>query len=481
MHGSFVILNSDCAVFQNITCYNLFHNITTARFIISSRILIWNRGDIFAENKHNKRRKVSIYNSKSSKYHHVFLILLLSGDIEINPGPVLNKSLNFGHLNIASIRNKSPSLHNYLIESPFHILALNETWLQQNDTPSFLASLLPPGFSLFSNPRQHGNGGGVAFLFQKFLNFTQLSIPGAPFQSLEVIAGTLDSGNKRICLINIYRPPSSSFPLFISEFQFILETFTSSANELIISGDFNIHVDNLTDNHTVQFNNLLASFDLTQHINVPTHHLGHTLDLLITRSDCKTVSLVSCADSFLSDHLTVSCSVHFPFKPPSIRKRVTFRPWKSLDIQSFKLKILKSSLVTSPPNSPDEYANKFETVLTGILDEILPEKTKLVTDRPPQPWFNTDITDARRSRSQLERAWRHSRLPSDLKRFRKQCRHVRKLVNKAKSEYFSNLIQENLNSPKALWQSLNKLLHREKLNILPQMISPHELANKFLQ
>ena len=167
--------------------------------------------------------------------------------------------------------------------------------------------------------RQLGNGGGVAFLFKKFLNFSHLPIPGAPFQSLEVIAGALDSGNKRISFLNFYRPPSSSFPLFLSEFQSILETFISSPGELIISGDFNIHVDNLTDSHSAQFNNLLTSFDLTQHLNVPTHHLGHTLDLLITRSECKSISSVSCNDSFLSDHLTVSGFVHFPFKTPSPR------------------------------------------------------------------------------------------------------------------------------------------------------------------
>ena len=145
------------------------------------------------------------------------------------------------------------------------------------------------------------------------------------------------------------------------------------------------------------------------------------------------------------------------------------------------MKVLTSSLVASPPKSAEDYANEFQSVLNNILNELVPEKTKCVTDRPSQPWFNKDIAEARCCRSQLERAWRHSKLPSDLKRFRKQCRHVRKLVNSAKSEYYSNLVQENLTSPKALWQSLNKLLHRGKTSVLPQLNSPHELADKFLQ
>jgi hypothetical protein len=481
--GCFKILNSDCGIFQSIDCFNAFYGIPSEYLAVSIRLVVFGRTDIFVRRKHDKREsgKMSLKCSKLSNCHYVILILLLSGDIEINPGPALTHNLSFGHLNIASIRNKAASLHNYLIEFPFDVLALNETWLRPDETSSFLSSLHPSEYSLISRPRQHGNGGGVAFLFKKFLKFSQLSIPGAPFQSLEVIAGALDNGNKRICFLNIYRPPSSSFALFMIEFQSILETFISCPSELIISGDFNIHIDNPTDNHSGQFINLLTSFDLKQHMNAPTHHLGHTLDLLITRSESNSVSLASCNDSYLSDHLTITCSIDFTFKAPSSKKRIKYRPWKLLDINTFKLKILASPLLNSPPMSAEEYANQFQLDINNILDELIPEKTKIVTDRPSQPWFNKDISDARQRRSQLERAWRHSKLPSDLKRFRKQCRYARKLVNNSKSEYFSNLINENLTSPKALWQSLNKLLNRNKLSVFPHLNSPRELADKFIQ
>ena len=167
---------------------------------------------------------------------------------------------------------------------------------------------------------------------------------------------------------------------------------------------------------------------------------------------------MSCNDSFLSDHLTVSCSVHFPFKTPSPRKLIKFRPWKQLNAQTFKAKILASSIFSKPTESADEYAEELQVVLNTILDELIPEKTKLVTDRPSQPWINSDISDARQRRSQLERAWRHSKLPAGLKRFRKQSRFVRKLVNIAKSVYFSNLIKENLTSPKTLWHSFKQAI-----------------------
>ena len=59
--------------------------------------------------------------------HGTLILLLLAGDVELNPGP---SPLNFTHLNIRSIRSfqKSSSLHNYLANHPTDILSLNETW-----------------------------------------------------------------------------------------------------------------------------------------------------------------------------------------------------------------------------------------------------------------------------------------------------------------------------------------------------------------
>lgn len=56
-----------------------------------------------------------------------------------------------------------------------------------------------------------------------------------------------------------------------------------SAQPLMIIGDFNIHVDDPNDVYAVEFLDLLESMRLMQHVDVPTHEQGHTLDLVITR------------------------------------------------------------------------------------------------------------------------------------------------------------------------------------------------------
>ena len=52
--------------------------------------------------------------------------------------------------------------------------------------------------------------------------------------------------------------------------------------ELLIVGDFNIHVDS-SNNRSRSFLDILNANGLTQHVTRPTHQKGYTLDLVITR------------------------------------------------------------------------------------------------------------------------------------------------------------------------------------------------------
>ena len=54
---------------------------------------------------------------------------------------------------------------------------------------------------------------------------------------------------------------------------------------VILCGDFNIHADDSDDSTTVQFSELLKSYDCIQHVTGSTHSHGHTLDLVISNTE----------------------------------------------------------------------------------------------------------------------------------------------------------------------------------------------------
>ena len=58
-------------------------------------------------------------------------------------------------------------------------------------------------------------------------------------------------------------------------------------------GDFNFHVDTCDSGYKTKFLQLLDVFNLNQHTNGSTHKDGHTLDLVISRSDDDIVSNLS--------------------------------------------------------------------------------------------------------------------------------------------------------------------------------------------
>src|SRR6218665_3484882 len=97
-------------------------------------------------------------------------------------------------------------------------------------------------------------------------------------------------------LLNPHHAPA----IFLQEFTTLLSIAATTPYEFLITGDFNIHVDNPSISFTREFLALLSSTNLTQHVFFPTHHQDHTLDLVVT--------------SYLSN---LSPEISFSFDTPS--------------------------------------------------------------------------------------------------------------------------------------------------------------------
>ena len=64
-------------------------------------------------------------------------------------------------------------------------------------------------------------------------------------------------------------------------------------------GDINIHINDSKDKDAQTLLNTIAALNLKQHVNIPTHNLGCTLDLIITPATYHG-SLI--ARPYVSDH-----------------------------------------------------------------------------------------------------------------------------------------------------------------------------------
>ena len=91
--------------------------------------------------------------SKCRAFQIFILLLLLSGDIELNPGPTASGStsqFSICSLNIRSLANQDHLiyLHDIAESHKFNCFCLTETWLSSNTTPSEYGSLPPHGYEI---------------------------------------------------------------------------------------------------------------------------------------------------------------------------------------------------------------------------------------------------------------------------------------------------------------------------------------------
>ena len=181
-------------------------------------------------------------------------------------------------------------------------------------------------------------------------------------------------------LVVVYRPQSDSdnhrIPMTtcFNDFSDHLETIILCKEPLVIVGDFNIHVDVLSNSDSTKFRDLLESFCLQQHVVGPTHIHGHTLDLIITHESDQIVRSTPRVDCFFSD------------PAPSFSTRtLSYRKIRLVNVDSLNDDLANSELCKNSPDDLEEFLLSHNKTLIAVLDKHAPVKTRTIVMRPQVP------------------------------------------------------------------------------------------------
>ncbi len=130
--------------------------------------------------------------------------------------------------------------------------------------------------------REERKGGGVGLLYKS--NFTtKIDTPGQ-FSSFESLHVQVTSTSCSFRLVIIYRSGNdkegrrSPFKVFVDEFGSLMDHYLLHPSKILITGDFNIWMDEPADTNAHIFNSLLTAYNMTQHVTSATHRIGHILD-----------------------------------------------------------------------------------------------------------------------------------------------------------------------------------------------------------
>jgi len=399
----------------------------------------------------------------------LFTLLLLSGDVALNPGPI-----NFGFTNCRSIRNKHAVVADFVSSNSINILGLTETHIRSYDTASFLSELTPPNFTLFQVPRPVKLGGGVGFLIEKSFDCTVVSSPG--FNSFEHIVVNVKWLGHCLNFVSVYRPPNLSCSDFCDDFVSFIGFTSTLSSPTIISGDFNIHVDTSSSNSKC-FKSMLDTCNLVQHIDFPTHIHGHILDLLITPTNFTGLSNLKSSDC-LSDHFCITSQLDMFDSPLYKNEVISFRQYHKIDMDKFITDIQNTEFVKTPASNIDDLYNQYHHSLSSILDKHAPTTTKIL--RKPAPlWITDKFREAKRVKRQSERVWRRHKTIVNRSRLRRQINVCNSIINKSKQQFYTDTINQCSGDSRKIWKELNQLLHKKSESVLPDSDNAKSLADRF--
>ena len=320
----------------------------------------------------------------------------------------------------------------------------------------------PQGYCLIQMPPEDQQGGGIVSIYKSELKIEKQ--PAPQVTTMEIMEFMLIVNSVKACFIIIYHPSSSkvkqySMTSFYKEFCELLAHYALTTEELIICGDFNFHVNDLSDDEATKFTNILDSFNLKQHITGATHRSGNTLDLLIT--GYKTILTGYKIDFQMSDHNVILCDLDIKKKSPCATKTVTFRKLKSINIESLKRDIENMVSKDCDFSNINSLITDYNANLQNVLDKHAPERQQKVAIRRPTPWMSQDIRPEKQKRRQLERKWRRTKIEADYKAFKVKKNKVNKILEESKSKYFSKLVSENASDAKGLFRIINATLNRK--------------------
>lgn len=128
-------------------------------------------------------------------------LLILCGDVEINPGPVKTKSLNICHVNIRSLNISHLRAIKVSLCDTYDIITISETMLSAVTN----IDLRIPGYHPIIRRDRNNQGGGIAMYIRESIGFTRLFHIESNMIEIMFVKISTTCGN--LLLSTVYRPP----------------------------------------------------------------------------------------------------------------------------------------------------------------------------------------------------------------------------------------------------------------------------------
>ena len=405
---------------------------------------------------------------------HVFICILLAGDVATNPGPTRKNSHHqngsqsfFAKCLVINARSLISShklngkqscnltnFQNLVYSEQADIVWVTETWLRDDIENSEILSW--NDYTIYRKDRQTRAGGVLLALKSSSFSSSREIVNDSDLELVAVELKTTCNQNYLACCL--YKPPQNINRQWLDEFNLFLANKCSDYTNILICGDFNfpkicwespeftVGVDE------VQFTELLNDHYLTQVNQIPTRG-DHILDLVISNvpENVQNMSVFSPSQcGLVTDHSVIMFDIATPFKARQKIKRTVF------DYNRGNFDELRATLETvdlygtvkSAVDINHGWLNWKEQFLSAVCGSI-PRKTISNVNNPP--WINGEIIHAIRKKETVRRKLKTT--PTDIlkNKFKALRSKVKRMITKSRGQFFENISEALSNNPKRFW------------------------------
>jgi len=396
-------------------------------------------------------------------------LLLLSGDIESNPGPITpitsSTELACYFLNARSIKKITDNSHKLrefkellTIANP-DILGVSETWLNSNIADTDIAS--EEEYIIHRKDRSQQVGGGVLLLVKpsiKSVRRDNLEVTSNQHNEIIVVEIEPSPGNK-IAIITAYRSQQDPYALFLSNLETTLHNCTrANLTKLLVIGDFNYskitwnpRTDTALPPHCREFIQVTSGFGLCQLNKNPSRRTNNNiLDLIFTNFPDKLSKIYADTFHYTSDHFLLHFDLITTIEHITHPKRTVYN-FKRANIPLLKTDITNSNLTDriATENSVNNKLNAWATGLKNLINKHVPKIT--IKREHTAPWIDSEVIKLLRKKDcKLTQAKKHD-TPAAWERFKHLRNRLKNLITYKHKEYLTNIFEGVTTNPKRFW------------------------------
>ena len=429
-------------------------------------------------------------------YMWLRVLLYLSGDVEVNPGPIndssdsqnssslfsdsmLNESEmvreNFSivHYNVQSTLQKLDILETEL--SNFDVISFSETWFKKeiNNSDIAITNYRQP----FRNDRENDPHGGVAVYVKNnipCMRRTELEI-----LNVESVWIEIRLKYKRLLIGTFYRPPNSDQSVLSNIERSIDLAIDTGISDIIILGDFNLNM--LKPASSRPISNICQQYNLQQIITEPTHftETSNSLIDLVLVSNPESILLSGVGDPFLGQEIRYHCPIFVVFKynrnhALSFKRQI----WKYQegDYELLKHMISNTDWETLRNDDIDIYAVNVTDHILNLTKECIPNKTVKIRQSDP-PWMHNNLRKLMRQRKRAYDKAKKTNSQQQWQKYKRLRNETTNVLRSSKREYFekmANKLNTNVTSSRDWWKILKTFITTTKSSNIPPMKSNND-------